>query len=157
MISRDIPTEKISIYRPGILGWIFSVAEVKQDNDLAQWRRMIAMRAVDMVQQDICCVGGVTRALRVAAMAAKSGLKCVPRSANLALVTVLTLHMCGAILNFGDHVEITIEDAPWARNLYEPRLEVRDGRVAVPAGSGWGVKINPEWVGRAKREINERA
>ena len=63
------------------------VAGGEQDNDLAQWRRMIAMRAVDIVQPDVCYVGGLTRALRVAAMAAEAGLPCVPHSANLSLVT----------------------------------------------------------------------
>ena len=29
----------------------------EQDNDMAQWRRMIAMRAVDIVQPDICYIG----------------------------------------------------------------------------------------------------
>ena len=46
------------------------VAGGEQDNDLAQWRRMIRMNAVDIVQPDLLYVGGLTRALRIAAMAA---------------------------------------------------------------------------------------
>jgi len=133
------------------------VAGGEQDNDLAQWRRMIRMRAVDIVQPDVCYVGGLTRALRVAGMAAAAGLKCVPHSANLSMVTVFTLHLCAAIPNFGDHVEFTIEDDPWTRNLYEPALEVRDGKVAVPANPGWGVKISSDWLAKARREVSERA
>lgn len=38
----------------------------EQDCDLAQWARMIRMRAVDIVQPDICYVGGLSRALEVA-------------------------------------------------------------------------------------------
>ena len=43
---------------------------------------MIAMPAVDIVQPDLCYVGGLTRALRVAAMAAaaKSGYYGATRS-----------------------------------------------------------------------------
>jgi len=50
------------------------VAGGEQDVDLAQWRRMIRMRAVDIVQPDVCYVGGLTRALRVARMAADAGM-----------------------------------------------------------------------------------
>jgi len=132
------------------------VAGGEQDNDLAQWRRMIRMRAVDIVQPDICYVGGLTRALRVAAMAAKERMSCVPHSANLAMVTVFTLHMLGAISNAGPHLEFSIEPAGWTKDIYYPGLEVRDGRVAIPDGPGWGVTVNPSWLAAAKRQISER-
>jgi L-alanine-DL-glutamate epimerase-like enolase superfamily enzyme len=128
------------------------VAGGEQDNDLAQWRRMIRMGAVDIVQPDLLYVGGLTRGLRVARMAARAKLRCVPHSANLALVTVFTLHMMGAIPNAGDHVEFTIEPNDSATELYRPALEVREGRVAVPAGPGWGVTINPDWLAKAQRQ-----
>jgi L-alanine-DL-glutamate epimerase-like enolase superfamily enzyme len=132
------------------------VAGGEQDNDLAQWRRMIRLEAVDIVQPDVCYVGGLTRALRVAALGARAGLTCVPHSANLSLVTVFTLHLIAALPNAGDHVEFTIEDNPWTRDVYTPALEVRDGKVAVPAGPGWGVAINPAWLEKATRQVSER-
>jgi L-alanine-DL-glutamate epimerase-like enolase superfamily enzyme len=113
---------------------------------------MIRMGAVDIVQPDLLYVGGLTRGLRVARMAARAKLRCVPHSANLALVTVFTLHMMGAIPNAGDHVEFTIEPNDSATELYRPALEVREGRVAVPAGPGWGVRINPDWLAKAQRQ-----
>ncbi len=133
------------------------VAGGEQDNDLAQWRRMVAMRAVDIVQPDICYVGGLTRALRVAAMAARKNFPCVPHSANLAMVTVFTLHMLGAIENAGPYVEYSIEPTEWTRGLYEPGLKVVDGKVAIPDGPGWGVTINPKWLAGADRQISERS
>jgi L-alanine-DL-glutamate epimerase-like enolase superfamily enzyme len=127
----------------------------EQDNDLAQWRRMIRMRAVDVVQPDILYVGGLTRALRVAAMAAQAKMPCVPHSANLAMVTVFTLHMLAAIPNAGPYVEFSIEPSGWAKDLYHPPLEVRDGHVAIPDGPGWGVTINPAWLTAAERRVSE--
>jgi len=132
------------------------VAGGEQDNDLAQWQRMIRMRAVDIVQPDICYIGGITRALRVAAMAEKTKLKCVPHSANLSLVTVFTLHLMGALPNAGPHIEFTIENDPWTKDLYQPALEVRDGKVPIPAGPGWGVTLNPDWLAKAKREVSQQ-
>jgi L-alanine-DL-glutamate epimerase-like enolase superfamily enzyme len=132
------------------------VAGGEQDNDLAQWQRMIRMRAVDIVQPDICYIGGITRALRVAAMAEKAKLKCVPHSANLSLVTVFTLHLMGALPNAGPHIEFTIENDPWTKDLYKPALEVRAGNVPIPAGPGWGVTLNPDWLAKAKREVSQQ-
>ena len=64
------------------------VAGGEQDCLLSSWRHMIDRRAVDVVQPDVCYVGGFTRSLAVATMAAEAGLACVPHSANLSLATV---------------------------------------------------------------------
>lgn len=131
------------------------VAGGEQDYDLNQWRRIIRMPAVDIVQPDIGYIGGLTRALRVAAMARETGLVCVPHSANLALVLVFSLHMMGAIPNAGPHVEFTIERDTWSDGLYTPALRVRDGKVAIPDGPGWGVTINPAWLEKAEYQSSE--
>ena len=128
------------------------VAGGEQDCMLPTWRRMIELRAVDIVQPDVCYVGGFTRALEVAAMAADAGLPCVPHSANLSLVTVFALHLLAAVPNAGSHLEYSIEGLdyyPWQDGLFTPALEVVDGRVAAPAGPGWGVEVSPEWLARA--------
>jgi len=127
-----------------------AIAGGEQDNDLAQWRRMLRVKAVDIVQPDVCYVGGLTRALRVASLAHQAGLPCVPHSANLSLVMVFTLHLMGAIANPGKHAEFTVERNGWS-DLYRPALEVRDGQVRISDGPGWGVAINPEWLAKAQR------
>jgi L-alanine-DL-glutamate epimerase-like enolase superfamily enzyme len=132
------------------------VAGGEQDYDLHQWRRIIAMRCVDICQPDICYVGGLTRALRVARLAADAGLPCVPHSANLSLVTVFTLHMMGAIANAGPHVEFSIEPQTWVQGMYSPVLAVVDGKTAIPDGPGWGVDIEPAWLAGADRQVSER-
>jgi L-alanine-DL-glutamate epimerase-like enolase superfamily enzyme len=124
----------------------------EQDCELPTWRRMIAMRAVDVVQPDICYLGGLTRTLRVAAMAQAAGLPITPHSANLSMVTVFTLHMMGAIEGAGPYVEFSIEGAdyyPWQDGIFAPALVVRDGKVRIPDGPGWGVEIQPAWLARA--------
>jgi L-alanine-DL-glutamate epimerase-like enolase superfamily enzyme len=134
------------------------VAGGEQDCFLTTWRRLIDLRTVDVVQPDICYVGGLTRALRVAGLAHAAGLPCVPHSANLSLVTVFTLHMMGALANAGPYVEYAIEPAtyyPWQEGLFTPALVVRDGMVPIPEGPGWGVTINPQWLQAAERSVSE--
>jgi L-alanine-DL-glutamate epimerase-like enolase superfamily enzyme len=127
----------------------------EQDTDLAQFQRMICMRAVDIVQPDICYVGGLSRALEVARMAEKAGMICTPHAANLSMVTVFTLHMVAAIPNAGRFMEYTIESDPWTEGLLTSKLEVAGGKVSVPDGPGWGVTIQPEWLDKAEYQISQ--
>lgn len=134
------------------------VAGGEQDCELPTWRRMIDLRAVDIVQPDVCYLGGLTRTLRVAAMARSRGLPIVPHSANLSLVTVFTLHLMGAVEGAGPYVEFAIEGLdyyPWQEGLFSPALVARDGRVAIPDGPGWGVTINPAWLAGARHQVSE--
>jgi L-alanine-DL-glutamate epimerase-like enolase superfamily enzyme len=134
------------------------VAGGEQDWLLPQWRRMIGLRAVDVVQPDVCYLGGLTRTLEVAQMARAAGLPCTPHSANLSLVTVFTLHLMGAIENAGPFVEFSIEPTayyPWQEGLFSPPLVVDDGEVAIPDGPGWGVEVVPEALAGAERRVSE--
>ncbi len=131
----------------------------EQDCLLTTWRQMIDMRAVDVVQPDICYLGGLTRTLRVAEMARKAGLPCTPHAANLSLVTVFTLHMMGAIPGAGPYVEFTIEGPdyyPWQDGIFTPALVARDGKVQIPDGPGWGVEVEQAWLEAADYAISER-
>ena len=129
------------------------VAGGEQDCSVTQWRRLIARPAFDIVQPDIGYVGGLTRALRVAALAERAGLPCTPHSANLSPITVFTLHLMAALPNAGPYVEYSIEPAayyPWQVGIYDPVLQVSEGHVAVPDGPGWGITIRSEWLERAE-------
>ena len=150
------------------LEWTAEVAEAldvdvtggEQDCMMGQWRRMIELHAVDVVQPDVCYLGGINRTLEVARMAAAAGLPCTPHSANLSLVTVFTLHLMGAIENAGPYVELSIEPTsyyPWQVGIYDPVLVVQDGKVAIPDGPGWGVEINPAWLASAEHQVSELA
>ena len=147
------------------LGWTREVAQAldldvtggEQDWDLHVWHEMMETRAVDVAQPDICYVGGMTRALRVAALARDAGLPCTPHSANQSLVLVYTLHLLGAIENAGPYVEFSIEPDeyyPWQVGMYEPRPEVVDGKVAMPPGPGWGVEVSRGWLSRCEHLVS---
>lgn len=128
----------------------------EQDCWLPTWRRIIEMRAVDVVQPDICYVGGLSRALEVTELARRAGLPVTPHSASLTLVTVFSLHLMGAIGNAGPYVEFSIEPDgyyPWQRGLFEPGLVVQDGAIEIPTGPGWGVEVRRDWLERAARVV----
>ena len=125
----------------------------EQDCLIQVWRQMIGMRAVDIVQPDVCYLGGMVRTLEVADMAARAGLPCTPHSANLTMVTLFTMHLLGAIPNAGKYLEFSIEGPdyyPWQEGLFRNwPYAVTDGHVTIPSEPGWGVEIAPEWLARA--------
>lgn len=131
----------------------------EQDCELQNWQLMIDMRAVDIVQPDVCYLGGLTRTLRVAAMAHNAGLPCTPHCANLSMVTLFTMHLLRAIPNAGKYLEFSIEGSdyyPWQDDLFvESPYEITNGHATVTDQPGWGVDVRPEWLQRADYQVSE--
>ena len=133
----------------------------EQDCDIPTWRRLIHMRAVDIIQPDVCYLGGISRTLRVAKMASAAGLPCTPHCANLSLVTLFTAHVLKSIPNAGNYLEYSIEDSdyyPWQYGLFkESPYNIEDGHIVVSDAPGWGVEINEDWLGNSIYQISETA
>ncbi len=131
----------------------------EQDCDLPTWKRMIDMRAVDIVQPDVLYLGGICRTLRVAKMAAAAGLPVTPHCANWSLVTLFTMHLLRALPNAGKYLEFSIEGPdyyPWQYDLFvENPYEIENGQARVTDAPGWGIEISPEWLARSAYHISE--
>ena len=131
----------------------------EQDCDIPTWRHMIDMRAVDIIQPDVCYLGGINRTMRVAKMGAEAGLPCTPHCANHSLVTLFTMHLLKAIPNAGKYLEFSIEGEdyyPWQQDLYvKSPYDIVGGKATVLDEPGWGVEINPAWLDKAGYEISE--
>jgi L-alanine-DL-glutamate epimerase-like enolase superfamily enzyme len=133
------------------------VAGGEQDNSMEQFRRMAAVRAVDIVQPDILYIGGVCRAMRAAAVAREFGLACTPHAANRAMVQLFTLHFASAVPNCLYEQEWTIEPTRWTDGLLSRPLEVEAGAVRVPDGPGWGIDVSENWLREAELRVSESA
>ncbi|MCX8500874.1 MAG: mandelate racemase/muconate lactonizing enzyme family protein [Alphaproteobacteria bacterium] len=129
----------------------------EQDCDLTLWRYAMANRIVDVAQPDLCYIGGVTRFLQAAGMAAANGLPVTPHSANHSLVTIMTLQVLGSLDNAGPYLEYSIEGAdyyPWEVGLFRNLPVVKEGKLEIPSAPGWGVEIDPDWLARADYQIS---
>jgi L-alanine-DL-glutamate epimerase-like enolase superfamily enzyme len=131
----------------------------EQDCDIPTWRHMIDMRAVDVIQPDVCYLGGLTRTLRVAKMGELAGLPCTPHCANLSMVTLFTMHLLASIPNAGKYLEFSIEGEdyyPWQDGLFvKSPYDIVDGKASIPDLPGWGVEINPDWLDKANYQKSE--
>ena len=136
-----------------------SVSGGEQDNEMAQWRRIVDIKAVNITQPDVLYLGGLTRTFRVAKLAEKAGLTCVPHSANHGLVTLFALHLLCAIPNAEKYLEYSIEAEEGvnkdAEKIFGERIKVVDGRASISDEPGWGMHINKEWLENADYKKSE--
>ena len=131
----------------------------EQDCMMANWKRMIDDRIVDVLQPDICYIGGLSRCLQVVEMARALDLPITPHAANLSMVTLFTMHLMRAIPNAGKYLEFSIEGLdyyPWQYGLFvEDPFGLTDGKVTVSDVPGWGVDISPDWLAKSTYKISE--
>ncbi|MAC80028.1 MAG: mandelate racemase [Rhodobacteraceae bacterium] len=130
----------------------------EQDCMMANWKGMIDGRIVDVLQPDICYLGGISRTLRVARMAEAAGMAITPHAANLSLVTLFTMHLLRAIPNAGKYLEFSVEGQdyyPWQEGLFttDPYAVV-DGKVTVTDAPGWGIEVSPDWLARSTYQVS---
>jgi len=135
------------------------VAGGEQDCEYSSWQLMFDRKAVDIAQPDIMYMGGMHRTLEVCRMAAAHGLPVTPHAANLGLVTICTMHLLRAIPNAGKYLEFSIEGPdyyPWQEGLFlgQP-YAITDGHAIVTDAPGWGIEINPVWLGKAEYQVSE--
>jgi D-galactarolactone cycloisomerase len=113
------------------------------------FRDVLTARAVDIVQPDICAVGGLSEAKKVADMAAAFGVRCVPHvwGTGVGLATALQLL---AVLphNPPRHtpreplLEFDRSEHPFRQAVLTTPIEHAGGVVRVPEGPGLGIAID---------------
>jgi L-alanine-DL-glutamate epimerase-like enolase superfamily enzyme len=135
-----------------------AVSGGEQNNDIAQWRRMIRDSTFDIIQPDPLYLGGITRTWRTALMAHQAGIPCIPHSANHGMVTLFTLHLMRAIPNPGNYLEFSIEFEEAinreTRDMYSPQLEVSEGALDLPGAPGWGITLHQAWLDKARYQVS---
>jgi len=131
----------------------------EQDCMMANWKGIIDGRIVDIVQPDVCYLGGINRTLHVAKMAEAAGIPVTPHCANLSMVTLFTMHLLRAIPNPGKYLEFSIEGLdyyPWQDKLFvNDPFKIVDGKATVTDAPGWGIEISPEWLHNSSYELSE--
>jgi L-alanine-DL-glutamate epimerase-like enolase superfamily enzyme len=103
---------------------------------VAEHAALIAAGGADVIQPDAPRIGGITPFLRLAALADHAGLQLAP---HFAMEIHVHLAACYAREPWVEHFE-------WLEPLFNERLEIRDGRMLVPARPGLGVTISEQAV-----------
>jgi D-galactarolactone cycloisomerase len=104
----------------------------------------IRRRGLDVVQPDVCRAGGITECRRIAELADAFGLAFAPHvSIGSAVHVAATLHLAAAMPNTMTS-EYWIGDNPIGNAWLKRPIEVVDGYVSLPVGSGLGIALAPE-------------
>ena len=110
-----------------------------------EFLRLLQVRGCDIIQPDICVVGGITEMRRIAALADAHYVSIAPHNPMGPLATAVNLHFCASQPGFR-FLEYRLPDgAPYVRDPYLPvggHLELRHDRP------GWGVEMDEEVLAR---------
>jgi galactonate dehydratase len=108
------------------------------------FRDLLTREAVDVVQPDLCTVGGIGEGLKIAHMAEAFMVSLAPHNPLSPLSTVVALHLDTVAPNFAIQEVVVGNDR--AEILTTDAEVVRDGHMRVPTGPGWGVELNEEFL-----------
>lgn len=139
----------------------------EQEWSLEIIRRMIAERLVDVIQPDVCYVGGLTRARQVAQLADLNGIPCTPHSSGHSMIKIFTAHLVMASPACTQFQEWSVEPpgsvsassskeprpAGFSSEVYGPIPSVQDGYITLDDTPGWGVEILPSFLEKAARQV----
>jgi galactonate dehydratase len=103
----------------------------------------IEKRAVDILQPDVCHLGGMFETKKVAGLAHARYLPVAPHNPTGPVMNAMTLHLSAAIPNFFIFETVSI-DVPWRKELVRETLRFEGGDLLVPTGPGLGVELNEE-------------
>lgn len=115
------------------------------------FRDLLTLEAVDVLQPDAGVLGGVTEYMRVVRTAETFGVAVAPHwHANL------HVHLAAASTTC-----LTVEHFDLGKDIYnleavvtpESRLRVVDGRAEVPSRAGHGVSFDPDEIGRYSASV----
>ncbi|MBA2806018.1 mandelate racemase/muconate lactonizing enzyme family protein [Streptomyces sp. KM273126] len=99
---------------------------------------LLGAGGADIVQPDICVVGGLTQMVKIAAIADAHYVPVAPHNPLGPLATAANVHFAAATTNF-DILEYKPDDVTWCPDPYLPV----DGHLPLrPDRPGWGIEID---------------
>jgi L-alanine-DL-glutamate epimerase-like enolase superfamily enzyme len=111
---------------------------------------LVSVRAADILQPDPAFCGGITEAMRIAALASSFNLRLAPHLWAGAPCFFAGLHVLAAA-PAGYIVEFSLGANPMIHNLSRAPVVVQDGMIAVPEGPGLGLEMDTEMITRYAR------
>jgi galactonate dehydratase len=109
--------------------------------DRAEFHDLLAARAVDIIQPDICHCGGLLEAKKIAAMAEAVSVGVAPHNPLGPIAGVAALHFAVSTPN---HViqEEMVGAVPWYGEVVRGPIRMVDGFWQIPQAPGLGIEID---------------
>lgn len=112
-----------------------------------EFRDLIATQAVNIIQPDICLMGGIWEMKKVAAMAEASYMTVAPHNPCGPVATAVNVHFAASTANFLI-LEYHADDESPRRDLVDEPIKLVDGYLELPDKPGLGIDLNMDTVER---------
>jgi L-alanine-DL-glutamate epimerase-like enolase superfamily enzyme len=111
--------------------------------DVQEFRQMMDVSGIDVVQVDVARVGGLARSKRIGWDSCDRHRLCVNHSYKTGISIAASLHFVAALPNT-HYFEYCVEQGALRKYLTKQSFPVIDGDIAVPEEPGLGVELNEE-------------
>lgn len=108
-----------------------------------EFLRLLTVKGADIIQPDICVVGGLLEMRKIAAIAEAHYVTVAPHNPMGPLATAVNLHFAAAQPNFRILEYRLPHQAPYIKDPYLPK----DGYLELrPDRAGWGVEVDEDLI-----------
>ena len=153
--EEPVVPEHLEAYRDVRQGQPIPVAGGETWHTRYTMRDVLAGRIVDILQPDVCGVGGLSEARKIADMAAAFGVRLMPHVWGTAVAIAAGLHYLAVLPPVPPRheeraplLEFDRTDNPFRQAIVKQPIEHEDGIVRVPEGPGLGVEIDRDALER---------
>jgi len=108
---------------------------------LEEFRELLALDAVAVLQPDVCHVGGPTAMRKIAAFAESHRVALAPHNPLGPVATAVNQHLGFTLPGFLLQ-EVMRSDVPWREEVVPGGLPIVGGHVELPTAPGWGVEVD---------------
>ena len=108
-----------------------------------EFRDLINLQAVDIIQPDICLTGGLWEMKKIAALAEANYISVAPHNPCGPVATAVNVHFAASTQNFLV-LEYHPDDASPRRDLVDEPMKLVDGYLELPERPGLGLDLNVE-------------
>ncbi len=109
------------------------------------FKELAELRAADIFQPDLAICGGITEAMRIAAIASSYNLRLAPHLWTGAPAFCAGMHVAAAS-PAGFIIEYSLGANPLLHELVEESFDVKDGYMEIPERPGLGITVNEDFV-----------
>lgn len=112
------------------------------------YREIVEQQLVDIIQPDICHVGGIKEIVKVAAIAEGYDILVAPHNPNGPVATAASVHAAAVMPNFMilEYAHTETRDECQVDG-HEP-FKARNGRIELPTEPGLGIELDEDYLAR---------
>ena len=121
------------------------IASGESESTRFDFRELIELRAVDVLQPDLAICGGITEAMRISALASSANLRLAPHLWAGAPAFAAGMHVAAA--SPAAHIlEYSLGANPMIHELVEEKFPVVAGSLEIPDRPGLGITVRDDFV-----------